>query len=564
MLRTPRPYIAVIAVAALGLALTSRSAAAQEPQPPASAPEQLSPIAEPPSLQLAQAPPELPSPPSSAASANKAADEPPLGGFHNGLFFLRDRSDAFRLYVMGRVHLDGLTYLGSGISSLGPDSALKTTLQLRRARPEIGGEFFQDWQWLLSVDLAPTANDNPAARTASRSCAVDPTSGAQTCSDATNPVEAPLQRPAVTDAFVNYGPSPWVNLQFGQYLIPFTMENRVADNTTPFLERSLVSRGLGAPFTRDIGAMLWGQAEDALVYYTVGIYNGDGANRPNADSRFDVVGRAFTRPFVTTRGSLLESAQIGASGRYGSRDSKLVGYDVPSLTTQGGYAFWKATYKDSLNRTTHIIPSGDQAAVAVDLFLPVNRFDLTSEVVYAVASSREAVDGYQLSPFTERTTSLKGYAYYVQLGAWLLGSREIIGGGPSYGKPLHLDLKRPQKAPARGLQLLARVERLHETYSGPRDGKLDARSPIGDIDVTSLAFGMNFWATRHLRVGLNYTFYTFPDSAPVTPSVAGGPVQTQAQRAVAPAQLLAKGADDDARDHAHSLHELQMRVGVQF
>jgi hypothetical protein len=507
--------------------------------------------------------PEPPTPPPEP-STEPPKEEPPLAGFHNGLFFLRDRSDVFRLYVMGRVHVDAISWLGPGVGSLGPDSALKTTFQLRRARPEIGGEFFQDWQWLLSVDLAPTANDNPAAKIASRSCNVDPTTGVNTCADSTNPVEAALQKPGVTDAFVNYGPSPWANFQFGQFLIPFTLENRVSDNTTSFLERSLVARGLGAPNTRDLGAMFWGQAPKALVYYTIGVYTGDGPNRTNADNRFDVVGRVFTRPFVNQNDLVIKDTQIGFSARYGSRDPSLVGYDVNPLTTQGGYAFWRATYKDSLNRTVHIIPSAEQGAIAGELFVPVDdRFDLTAEAVYAVTNTREAVDGYQLSPFTERATRLTGWAYYAQLGAWIFGSRQIIG-TPSYGKPLHLDLSEAQKTPQRGLQVLAKLEQLHATYSGARAGALDPKTPIGDIDVLSVAFGVNFWATRHLRVGLDYSFFNFPDSAPLTPTTAGGPVQTGAQRAVAPAQALAKGADDPARDNGHTLHELQARVGVQF
>src|SRR5262249_28588217 len=154
---------------------------------------------------------------------------------------------------------------------------------------------------------------NPAARTLSRSCSVDPTSGANTCVDASNPVEAPLQKPGITDAFVNYGPSTWANVQVGQFLLPFTMENRVSDNTTPFLERSLVARGLGAPLTRDIGAMFWGQAPKTLFYYTIGLYTGDGPNRTNADNRFDVVGRAFARPFIGQHGLLVKDAQVGLS-----------------------------------------------------------------------------------------------------------------------------------------------------------------------------------------------------------------------------------------------------------
>jgi hypothetical protein len=516
------------------------------------------PPVEPPPPPIVERPPPIVEPPP------PPAEPPPLAGFHNGLFYLRDRSDVFRLYVMGRVHADAITFLGPGISNLPPDSALKSSLQLRRVRPEIAGEFFHDWQWSLSVDLAPTANDNPAAKIASRSCSADPTTGAQTCVDQTNPVEAPLQRPAATDAFVNWGPTPWTNIQIGQYLIPFTLENRVSDNTTPFLERTLVSRGIGAPFTRDIGAMFWGQDPGAHVYYTIGLYNGDGANRPNADNRFDVVGRSFVRPFVTDKHSLFQYAQAGFSGRYGSRDSKLVGYDVPSLTTQGGYPFWRATYKDSLGRTTHIIPSGDQGALAFDVHVPIDGFDATWEIAWLSENTREAIDGFQLSPFTERLTHLSGFATYVIAGYWLFGSRDIVG-PISYGKPHHVDLDAPAKPATRGLQALAKYERLHMTYSGARDGSLDPKTPIGDIDMWSLALGLNFWATRHLRVGVNYTYYVFPSSAPTSATVKGGPIQDGNQRAVAPAQLLAKGGgDDDARDQGHTLHELQLRVGVQF
>ena len=499
------------------------------------------------------------------ASPEPPATEPPLAGWHEGLFYVRDRADVFRLYVQGRVHVDALAWIAPGLGSAGPDTTLKSTVTLRRARFEIGGEFFHDWQWQLSGDFAPTSTDNPAARGASPNCTVDAVTGANTCANQSSAVEAPLQRPGATDAFVNYSPSPWVNVQVGQYLLPFTMEARVSDNTTPFLERSLVVRNLGAPFTRDVGAMVWGEAPNRSLYYTVGIYNGDGPNRTNADSRFDLVARSFSRPFVTDSSSPLKWAQVGASVRYGSRDPKQVGYDVPSLTTQAGYAFWKATYKDSLNRTLHIIPSSEQGAVAADLFVPFDRFDLTGEFIYTLQNTREAADGYQLSPFTERLGTLKGYGYYVQAGAWLLGSREIIGGAPSYGKPLHADFTKPATIPTRGLQALVKLEQLHLSYAGAtRAGVLDPKTPNGDIDVTTVSLGINYWATRHLRVSLNYVSYLFPDSAPLTASAAGGPVQTPSQRAVTPAQSLPKGADDGARDSGHTIHEIQARVGVQF
>jgi hypothetical protein len=500
--------------------------------------------------------PPAPSPP--------AVSEPPLAGWHDGLFYIRDREDIFRLYVQGRVHVDGVAWIGPGVGSLGPDVALRPTLFLRRARPELAGEFFHDWQWQLSVDLAPTATDNGAGRTDPLNCTVDPATGAETCSPQTNPVQAPIQKPAPTDVFVNYAPSPWFNIQVGQFLLPFTMENRISDNTTPFLERSLVVRNVGAPFTRDIGAMLWGEAPSRHIYYSAGIYNGDGPNRQNADNRFDYVARVFARPLADAHESPLRDAQVGVSGRYGSRDAKLVGYDMPTLTTQGGYGFWKPTYRDSLGRTMHIIPSAEQGAVGFDAYVPVDGVDLAGEVVYAISNTREAADGYQLSPFTERTGVLKGYGYYVEAGVWLVGGRDIIG-FPSAGKPLHADLKSPEKPARHGLEVLAKFEQLALTYDGAsRGGVLDSKTPNGDIRVTAATFGVNYWATRHLRVALNYGFYLFPDSAPVTPSEAGGPVQSSVQRAVAPGQNLAKGVDNSARDSNNSVNEISFRFGVQF
>jgi hypothetical protein len=211
------------------------------------------------------------------------------------------------------------------------------------------------------------------------------------------------------------------------------------------------------------------------------------------------------------------------------------------------------------------LPSGTQWALAADVYVPIENFDFTGEFIYASTNTREAVDGYQLSPFTERTGDLKGYGWYAQASYWIIGDHDIVG-YPSYARPLHVDLTKPQKPAQHGLQVLAKFEQLKLTYrSASRSGTADAtKSPDGDINVNALEFGVNYWATKHLRVGVNYGLYSFPDSAPLTPSANGGPQQTSAQRAVAPGQLLAKGVDDTARDSSHTLNEISLRVGVQF
>ena len=520
-----------------------------------------------------ESPPLLPpeAPPLSTWATAQAA--PPLpaaeanGGYHNGLFYLRSSDDVFRLYVQGRVHVDHYAWFGPGLSQLTPDQALKDGFLLRRARLEMAGEFFRMWQWQVGAEFAPSSADNVAANTASTSCKVDPTSSLLTCSTRQNPVDAPSAKPAPTDAFINFAPSPWANVQVGQFFLPFTLENRISDNTMPFLERSMAVRNIGAPLQREIGAMFWGESPDRSVYYAAGVFNGDGPNRPNADSRYDFAARFLARPFATSVASATSPSkwtQIGASVHVGSRDATQVGYDMPSLTTQEGFAFWKPTYTDSFGRLIHIIPSATQVAVAGDLYVPIENFDFTGELIYVDYNTREAVDGLQLSPFTERTGAFKGYGYYAQVDYWILGDHEVTG-YPSYQRPLHLDLKAAPKPAQHGLQALARFEQMHLTYGGAsRGGAVDSKTPNGDIDVTALTLGVNYWATRHLRVSINYGYYLFPDSEPTSASAKGGPAQSASQRAVSPAQNLPKGVDDSARDGSHDLHEVSMRVGVQF
>jgi phosphate-selective porin len=516
-------------------------------------------------------PPPIGSPGYQATPAwpNPAPGDPlaayPLASYHSGAFYIRSPDDFFRLYIMGRVHSDWIDQFGPGTSNVPPGSNINDGFFLRRARLELAGEFYQTWQWQVGAEFSSaTSIDNVAATQTTPTCTPNPTTGALPCTNAENPVDNATVKPIPTDVFVNFGPLPWANLQVGQFYLPFTLENRISDNTTPFLERSLAVRNLGAPLQRDIGAMLWGESPDHLLYYALAFLNGDGPNRVNVDTRYEVSGRVVARPFATSTSSSTKWAQIGFSARQSSADPTRVGYDLPSLSTQDGYVFWKPTYRDSYNRLIHIIPSTGQWALAGDVYIPIEDFDVTGEFIYAVDNTREAVDGYQLSPFTQRLGDLRGYGWYAQAGYWIIGDHDVVG-YPSYGRPVHIDLTAPQRKHTQGLQALVKFEQLRLDYSGAaRGGSLDSKTPNGEINVDTVELGINYWATKHLRIGFNYDLNIFPDSAPVSPTIPGGPQQGPQQRAVAPAQLLAKGSDDGARDSGHTLNELSVRVGVQF
>ncbi|HEX7664868.1 MAG TPA: porin, partial [Polyangiaceae bacterium] len=487
----------------------------------------------------------IPPPPNVAPGAQGVS---PTGkaGWYDGIFFLRDADDNFRLYVQGRVHVDFASYFGPGLGQLSPGNELKSTFFLRRVRPELSGEFFHRWQWQLSAELGPSATDNLGGTSAGRNCAPD-ASGALVCTDQSSAIETGSVKPAPTDAFINYIAHPLLNFQVGQFLYPFSFENRMSDNTTPFIERSLPVRNIAYPNLRDIGAMVWGEPKDRLFYYAAGVFNGDGPNRLNADSRYDVSTRVLVRPFAKSSKSALKDAHVGFSARGGSRDARLVGYDMPSMTTQEGYAFWKPTYKDSANRLTHILPSTQLHAFAGELFAPIGPIDAIGEFIWSTTNTREAVDGYQLSGQNQREGDLTGFGWYGQVGLWVIGDRSVIG-FPSYGKPTHVDLdKPPPDRPIHALELLAKFEQIRMDYEGAsRGGQSDSKTPNGQIAVDDVEFGATYWATKHVRVSANWTTYVFSNKANW------------------PATSLPAKVDDSAKAQGHTLNELSMRVGVQF
>ena len=472
---------------------------------------------------------------------------------------MRDESDDYRLFVSLFSQLDFKNFLGPGVA----DTNLKSTLFFRRLRPELGGELFGKFQFLIAGDWGATSLDNPAG-TVSTSAA-PPGASPTATSGRYASAQSVGVRSGPADAYLNAEVAPSVNLQVGQFDVPFTLERRTSFKATPFLERSLVTRSSGTSSDKDLGFMVWGEALESRLDYAVGLFSGDGQNRPNVDNRFDWAGRVYGRPLLGKEkfaASPLKNLQVGMSLRYGQRDPYYVAYDYAPMTTQGDFAFWSPVYKGA-NGYTHILPSGSQVGVAAEVRVPLEKFDVTSELLYIHNNTREAIEGYQLTN-TERLGAMKGVGYYVQVGYWPMGNRDL-NGMPGVQRPARLDMKAPHEAPKRAVQLLAKWEQIRFQYdSASRAGTADTKNIDGAIKVDVFSLGANYWLTKHLRFSANYGFNMFPGSAPVAPSFAGHAGQSSEQRAVAPANLLAKTVNPDARDTAHSLHEVAFRAAVAF
>ena len=483
-----------------------------------------------------------------AAAQPAPAPDPPavLAGFQEG-FFLRDAHDWFRLYPRARLNLDLNGSLGPGVSELKAvdgGTALTPKVLVRRLRLELGGDLFQERvSFFGSVDFGGQTITNANGKTVQSAGRAGLAPSAASARWAA--VQTSTSTAAPQDVWVNLHAAPWLNAMIGQYQAPLGMENRTSDGLTPWMERNVAIRGFAYPNVKETGITAWGALDRDVFVYEVGIFGGDGQNRPQVDDRFDYLGRVYTRPLALGGGPLAK-LQIGVSAHHGDRDPTAVGYDYATITTGQGFTLWDPTYTDSLGRLIHVIPSGAQNEIGGELRVPVGRVALRAEAYRVDNQTREAVDGYQLTN-TERYGRVSGAAWYVQLSAWPFGD-PWVSGDPGMTRPRTLDLTAPPERLKRGLEVLIIAAGIDARYDGAsRGGVADKKTPSGDVTVYEMGYGASYWVSRFFRAAVNYIVYDTPGSG------------TSANSATVPGNL---GKTPTAG--AHVLHEISARLAVQL
>ena len=115
--------------------------------------------------------------------------------------------------------------------------------------------------------------------------------------------------PKIVDIYLRYKPLEALNVQVGQFKVPFSIENtHYVPLKYEFIEYSMaVCRLMG--FTdvcgvnatgRDLGAQLYGGLIDrdgySILNYNVGVFNGEGINIKDKNKSKDVVARLMVQP----------------------------------------------------------------------------------------------------------------------------------------------------------------------------------------------------------------------------------------------------------------------------
>lgn len=424
-------------------------------------------------------PVELPPPPPEPA---------PLAGYARKHVFLRDCDDLFVLLPKGRLNVDYYEFLRHpGTTALenspqDPTQAIRDTLFIRRARLGLAGTIWHHIDFRIEGDFASVA-----------------TTG---------------QYGTMTDASIQLNWSRYAQVEVGQFLAPFTLENPTSENWTDFMERSAAVRFV-APLTREVGAMVLGDLPHDAGRYWIGLFDGDGQNFKNQDNLGAIIGRVHFTPFAAAGGREEWKQHLWIGGSFWAQNTDNLGgfvapsttaatqNDLSAVTTQGGVSLFNSSYGNAGGVRSHLAPDGWIVKHALELSVPLpRRFGFRSELVHQQISLREYNDANPGNGNLTRTRAnaglLDGWGGYAEVYAWLGGNADTDFPGVSR-MPHWSGYQAPQPA-AWSVMVAAKYEHVQFDVTG-----LAAGDPaVGQYALDVVEVGATLWLTRHARFMVNY------------------------------------------------------------
>lgn len=172
-------------------------------------------------------------------------------------------------------------------------------IYLRRARLNAVGNFLEDFDFKLEMDLFGSLSNNPT-------------------SISSNNVRAQL-----TDGYINWNKLEYANIKGGQFKTPFGYEQIYSDPKLLTIERSLVNDRLTVG--RQLGAMVSGDLFEKRISYATGLFNGNNVNNNfNDNDKFLYAGRFLGTIWEGQLNSWDTKLTAGING-FASEDNNLTG-----------------------------------------------------------------------------------------------------------------------------------------------------------------------------------------------------------------------------------------------
>lgn len=246
-------------------------------------------------------------------AAEKKKSDAITAKYKDGITF-ESGDKANSISVNGRIQLDYRTY-----SDDNKDTSVADTFDVRRAYLGVKGKFAKYYEFGIVTNFAD-ADDSGKSKSAQ-----------------------------LDEAFINLHYWDQAQLKFGQFKMPFSLEEQTSSRFIDFQERSLVNTYVPG---KEIGAMLHGEPYKGVTY-GLALSTGEGKNNIESSSSskkqdgVDVIGR-LTANFAEFLGSKDNVYHLGAAFSNG----KLNAYKFSNRTEGRGEKFFEADYASGTTGTT--------------------------------------------------------------------------------------------------------------------------------------------------------------------------------------------------------------------
>jgi hypothetical protein len=381
-------------------------------------------------------------------AAEKPAGLPPVG--YNKGFFLQSPDGKFKLVNNGVVR----TLLELYQNNTSQDNEF----DLDRARLYFKGYYGDYWQGEVSFECTTTDNSK-----------------------------------FLKYAYLNTSYLPYAQVRIGQYKAFFSREYLTSFADVDTIKRAMITDSGGINPKYDIGVSVWSpNVFNGLLWYGVGIFNGNGANNSDTNDDKDVIGRVVLSPFAPTNISFMKGLSFGGSFQYGR--------ETPNQTQSGpktptNWAF----FKDVGFR-------GERIRYGAEAAYTLGPFKLQGEWIYQTLEREKQV---RVDPTTNEIVSSGGKLIdapdYNEWGWYVLGTYFPWGNA------------------TKGLQLVAQYEFMDADDDKAADKYLEA-NPIGkhSPDANSVSdpwgnalnlrgnsaevvtLGFNYFISYNIRLAFNY------------------------------------------------------------
>jgi len=141
---------------------------------------------------------------------------------------------------------------------------------------------------------------------------------------------------------MNVKPTPYFQVQVGQFKLPFAQEVLQAVTNIDFVERSLASLLYPSAATayRSPGAMIRGDISGGVMQYWVGAFNGKGILTNNTTNEPEVIGRLRFYPWKKKKDSLFQGFAFGGAIGHGRTRGLSNETSFSGTTPDAAYSFF--------------------------------------------------------------------------------------------------------------------------------------------------------------------------------------------------------------------------------